>query len=127
MIINPNLQRKKLPPYGKTTKPENNAIRVLYGWPQDGYEVEQSIVLPVGEDPGQYRWPVKNLDVTFSANVFTGPIIPTDIALSLSELLIRDGAKSIVILGTKIKPDGGISGGHFWPSELIEQATDHAD
>jgi len=115
MIISPNLQRRKLPPYGKTTRPENNAIRVLYGWPPPGYEVEQAIVLPVGEDPGQYHWPVKNINVTCFANALTGPVIPTDIVRSLSESLFRDGAKSIVISGT---PDGT----HFWPRDLIKWA-----
>ena len=115
MSINPNIQSRKLPPYGKTTKPENNAIRVLYGWPQPGYDVKQAIVLPVGKDPEQYHWPVKNLDVTCFARAFTGPMIPTCIARSLSESLFRDGAKSIVISGT---PDGT----HFWPGDLIKWA-----
>ncbi|MEH6468208.1 MAG: hypothetical protein V7725_01185 [Porticoccus sp.] len=100
---------------------------MLYGWPQDRYEGEQSIVLPVGEDPRQYRWPVKDLDVFCTANVYTGPIIPTDVALSLSESLTRDGAKSLVIFGTKRRSDGGMGGLHFWPGELITRVeVDHA-
>jgi len=125
MSINPKIQSRKLPPYGKTTVPKNNAIRVLYGWPQKGYKAEQAIVLPVGEDPGQYRWPVKDLDVTCFANVFTGPIIPTDIVLSILEALVRDGAKSLVIFGTEIKPDGRIAGDHHWPGDLIKWAEVH--
>jgi len=107
--------KRTLPPYGKTTVPKNNAIRVLYGWPQAGYEAEQTIVLPVGKDPEQYHWPVKNLDVTCFARAYTGPKIPTDIVLSILEALVRDGAKSIVISGT---PDGT----HFWPGDLIKWA-----
>jgi len=125
MSINPKIQSRKLPPYGKTTVPKNNAIRVLYGWPQAGYEAEQTIVLPVGKDPEQYHWPVKNLDVTCFARAYTGPKIPTDIVLSILEALVRDGAKSLVIFGTEIKPDGRIAGDHHWPGDLIKWAEVH--
>lgn len=118
---------RKLPPFGKNISPVNNTIRILYGWPHEGSESNQTLVLPVGENPNQYLWPVKNLNVFCTANVYTGPVIPVGIVLALSESLVRDGAKSLVIFGTKIKPDGHIGGQHFWPRGLIKQAeVDHA-
>lgn len=80
---------RKLPPFGKNISPVNNTIRIIYGWPHEGFESNQALVLPVGEDPSQYYWPVKNLHVFCSANAYAGPIIPADIVRSLSESLIR--------------------------------------
>lgn len=117
--------RRKLPPFGKNISPVNNTIRILYGWPHEGSESNQTLVLPVGEDPNQYLWPVNNLNVFCSANVYTGPIIPADIVISLSKSLIRDGAKTIVIFGTKTKPNGRIAGDHYWPGDLIKRAEVH--
>ena len=122
-----SLGAKKLPPFGKNISPVNNTIRILYGWPHECSEINQALVLPVGEDPSQYCLPVKNLHVFCPANAYTGPLIPADIVRSLTDWLVRDGAKSIVVFVTKIKPDGRIGGEHFWPRDLIKwEEVNHA-
>ena len=70
--------------------------------------------------PEQYAWPVKGRDVFVTSS--QGPI-PHHVAQKIFEVLVADGATTIVIFGTRYNDNGELAGLHYWPYSLLEVAA----
>ena len=114
------MSTRRLPPYGKTVRPlAGRQLYICVGWPPVRKRPRcDHMVLP-DNHPEQYEWPVMGCDVYVSAS---HGLISEDTAKRIFEVLANDGAKTVVIFGTRYDDNGKLAGFHCWPESLLAVA-----
>ena len=101
-----NSSRARLAPYGKLVSASSNLH--IFAGPKAWKRAQQrksgnAMVLPEGDEPASYRWPVRGLEV-----MLIWPDASRDSVLEFGEHLIRSGAK-LVVAPFEGEPSGGFS------------------
>ena len=98
--------RLPLPPYGKHATADSNLF--IFAGPNAWDKAKQrkkgnAMVLPEGNEPASFRWPVHGLEIMLVWEDATREAV-----LEFGEYLIRSGA-SLVVAPFEGEPDGGFS------------------
>ncbi len=96
--------KRRRPPYSKTFCPgQNDAARVVVGWPGVVPFPPNILVLPADESPAAFDWTaLRNLHV-FCQPV-PGAMVPHDVLKALGVALVAAGVRSVVLFdGTEVK------------------------
>jgi len=96
----------KMAPYGNSVSAASNLF--IFAGPDAWDRAKQrkngnAMVLPEGDDPSSYRWPVKGLEIMLIWKDATRESV-----LGFGEHLIRSGA-DLVVAPFEREPDGGFS------------------
>ena len=101
-----NSSRARLAPYGKLVNAASNLH--IFAGPDAWDRAKQrksgnAMVLPEGDEPASYRWPVNGLEI-----MLIWPDAPRESVIDFGEILIRSGA-SLVVAPFEGEPSGGFS------------------
>ncbi len=99
-----NSSRARLAPYGKFVNAASN-LHIFTG-PDAWNRAQQrkkgnALVLPDGDEPASYRWPVHGLEV-----MLIWPGAPRESVIDFGEILIQSGA-GLVVVPFEGEPSGG--------------------
>lgn len=97
-------KRTRFPPYGKAVTATSNVF--IFAGPDAWNRAKQrkagnAMVLPEGDEPASYKWPVYGLEVML---IWPGAL--RESVIDFGELLIRTGAE-LVVAPFKGEPSGG--------------------